>query len=152
MLEHLIVEYIFQWDFDVREQPTMLPGRGHSGWMGIIGSHSQCNLDINSAIKLNSHEIPWIKCSMAVAGADKYQPPILHWILICMKTALCSDPSFVSCVPTPLISVAHTLCLSVQPPTFTLILSLWHPIFHSFVSFTPLWTYAEARLPSVVMT
>lgn len=49
----------------------------------------------------------------------------------------------VSCAPAPLISVVHTLCPSVRPPTLIPISSLWHLHSFPFLSFCPVWAMKQ---------
>lgn len=76
---------------------------------------------------MNSRASLWIKWSKATAGASEFAHPSLT-----ASSSVWNQPSAaihsVSCVPAPLISVAHTICPSVRPPTFIPILSFWHPI------------------------
>lgn len=103
---------------------------------------------INNAIKLNSHLSLWIKWSKA--GAHIYVCPPLT-----ASSSVGSQPSaaipYVSYVPAPLISVVHTLCPSVWPPTLIPVSSLWHPVLSMPFSFHPVGAIAVARLPSLVV-
>lgn len=83
---------------------------------------------INNAIKLNSHVSLWIKWSMAGVHRYAHPPtPLLTASSSVWKQPCVAIPS-VSCVPAPLISVVHTLCPSVRPPTLIPIPYHWHPI------------------------
>lgn len=78
--------------------------------------------------------------------AHRRADPSLHGPLMKPGLCCCLPPTH---VPAPLISIIHTLCPSVRPPTLIPISSLWHPILTMHSSHSP---QSEARLPPLVVT